>query len=203
MVGIAHVRRALTVQFEDRAVVPVSAVMVPPVFLPDSVELDNLLDTLSEGNLQIAVLIDEFGDLAGLVTLEDLVEEIVGEVRDEHDTDETTPHHDLDGTWIVPGGMRPDEATDLIGVPVPDSEDYDTLAGLILVTLGRLARVGDRVTVPTVAMPGSPPWSLELEVTAVDELRIDQVRITLPPAPERPTTEKGHRPSTDNGRGRS
>ena len=178
VVGIAHVRQALSVAFDDRGATPVAQVMVPPVFLPDSIELDDLLDTLSDGNLQIAVLIDEFGDVSGLVTLEDLVEEIVGDVRDEHDTAETTPHHDQDGSWVVPGGMRPDEATDLIGVPVPESEDYDTLAGLILVHLGRLAEVGDKVAVPTMPLPGITPGTLEMAVIAMDGHRIDQIRIS-------------------------
>ncbi len=185
VLGIAHVRQALAVPFEDRATVQVSQIMVPPVFLPDSVELDDLLDTLSSGNLQIAILIDEFGDVAGLVTLEDLVEEIVGDVHDEHDTAETTPHHEIDGSWVVPGGMRPDEATALIGLPIPESDDYDTLAGLIVVTLGRLAQVGDHIDVPAAAPHGVTPGRLALVVTDMDEYRIDRIRIT--PQPSAPT----------------
>jgi CBS domain containing-hemolysin-like protein len=183
VVGIAHVRRALEVPFAERGTVGVERIMLPPVLLPDTIELDDLLDTLSEGNLQIAILIDEFGDLAGLVTLEDLVEEIVGEVRDEHDTDEQLPHHAPDGSWLVPGGMRPDEATDLTGVAIPESEDYDTLAGLVVVSLGRLAREGDQVTISTADIPGQAPGTIVLTVTAMDDHRIDQIRLTLPAAP--------------------
>lgn len=189
VVGIAHVRQALEVPFDDRATVPVTQVMTTPVLLPDTIELDDLLDTLSRGNLQIAVLIDEFGDVAGLVTLEDLVEEIVGDVRDEHDTAEASPYRDPDGSWLVPGTIRPDEATDLVDIPIPESEDYDTLAGLMVVQLGRLARVGDRVTVPTADSPGREPGTIELVVTAMDEHRIDRIRLTpTPPSDGSPTT---------------
>ena len=183
VVGIAHVRRGLGVPFEQRTIARVAAVMVPPVFLPDSIELDDLLDTLSDGNLQIAILIDEFGDTTGLVTLEDLVEEIVGEVHDEHDTDEPAPEQQPDGGWVLPGGMRPDEATDITGVPIPESEDYDTLAGLFLVTKGRLAELGDVVAVPVPAGPHTPSFTLDLEVTEVEDHRIEQIRITTLPAP--------------------
>jgi len=84
-------RHAVAVAAEQRASTPVRDVMVAPVFVPESLELDDLLDMLRKGGLQIALVVDEFGDVAGLVTLEDLVEEIVGEVRDEHDQDEAAP----------------------------------------------------------------------------------------------------------------
>ena len=79
---IVHVKHAVRVPPEDRAEVPVSAVIVPPIVVPSSVELDPLLETLREGVLQMAVVVDEFGGVDGVVTLEDVVEEIVGEVRD-------------------------------------------------------------------------------------------------------------------------
>ena len=83
-----HLKHAVGVPFEERGDTPVRDVMVPPVLVPASLELDDLLDTLRAGGLQIALVVDEFGNVDGLVTLEDLVEEIVGEVRDEHDEGE-------------------------------------------------------------------------------------------------------------------
>ena len=190
VVGIAHVRRGLEVPFADRGTVTVELIMVPPVLVPDTIELDDLLDTLSDGNLQIAILIDEFGDLVGLVTLEDLVEEIVGNVRDEHDTDEQVPHRQPDGSWLIPGAMRPDEATDLVDVPIRESEDYDTLAGLMVVALGRLANVGDQVSVTPTGVAGESQRRIDLTVTAMDDHRIDQIRLVV-----------HELPPTDDGRG--
>ena len=83
-----HVKHAVAVPFERRSDVTVSEVMDEPVLVPASLELDDLLDQLRAGGLQMALVVDEFGNVDGLVTLEDLVEEIVGEVRDEHDEGE-------------------------------------------------------------------------------------------------------------------
>ena len=102
--GIVHVKHAVRVPPEDRAEVPVSAVMVPPIVVPSSVELDPLLETLREGGLQMAVVVDEFGGIDGVVTLEDVVEEIVGEVRDEHDRRDEAIAPDGDGPL---GAVRP------------------------------------------------------------------------------------------------
>ena len=104
-----HVKHAVSVPFERRGEVSVGEVMDPPVLVPESLELDDLLDTLRAGGLQMALVVDEFGNVAGLVTLEDLVEEIVGEVRDEHDEGEEPARREPDGSWTLPGLLRPDE----------------------------------------------------------------------------------------------
>ena len=105
---------------------PVGEVMDPPVLVPESLELDDLLDTLREGGLQMALVVDEFGNVTGLVTLEDLVEEIVGEVHDEHDESEEPARRDADGSWTLPGLMRPDEIRRIVGLQLPEDEDYET-----------------------------------------------------------------------------
>src|SRR5690606_21361616 len=128
--GVAHIRHGLAVPFDERPTTRVDAVMGPATFVPDTVPLDDLMDTLRAGGLQMAVVVDEFGDHAGLITLEDLVEEIVGEVRDEHD-EETDDTPEPDGSWDLDARMRPDEATERLGVTVPEHEDYDTLGGLV------------------------------------------------------------------------
>ena len=179
IIGNAHIRRALSVPFEERASVTVGKIMVDPVFLPDSIELDSLLDTLRAGGLQMAVLIDEFGDTAGLVTLEDLVEEIVGDVRDEHDLEPVFSEHRSHGSWTLSGLLRPDEASLIIGEKIPDSEDYDTLGGLIVEKLSRLAVVGDLVTIQSDPPPGHEPATIELSVQELDGHRIDQIAVTV------------------------
>ena len=181
--GVAHIRHGLAVPFDERPTTRVDAVMGPATFVPDTVPLDDLMDTLRAGGLQMAVVVDEFGDHAGLITLEDLVEEIVGEVRDEHDeeTDDTT---EPDGSWDLDARMRPDEATERLGVTVPEHEDYDTLGGLVTMELGRLAEVGDEIVVDTDPAPGEEPARLRIVVVEIDGMRIETVHVIVEAAPD-------------------
>ncbi len=180
--GVAHIRHGLAVPFDERPTTRVDAVMGPATFVPDTVPLDDLMDTLRAGGLQMAVVVDEFGDHAGLITLEDLVEEIVGEVRDEHD-EETDDTPEPDGSWDLDARMRPDEATERLGVTVPEHEDYDTLGGLVTMELGRLAEVGDEIVVDTDPAPGEEPARLRIVVVEIDGMRIETVHVIVEAAP--------------------
>ena len=181
--GVAHIRHGLAVPFDERSTTRVDAVMGPATFVPDTVPLDDLMDTLRAGGLQMAVVVDEFGDHAGLITLEDLVEEIVGEVRDEHDEEmDDTP--EPDGSWDLDARMRPDEATERLGVTVPEHEDYDTLGGLVTMELGRLAEVGDEIVVDTDPAPGEEPARLRIVVVEIDGMRIETVHVIVEAAPD-------------------
>lgn len=178
IIGVAHIRHGLSVPFADRGTTTVRSVMGSATFVPDTVPLDDLMDTLRGGGLQMALVVDEFGDTDGLVTLEDLVEEIVGEVRDEHDDEEDdTP--ELDGSWDLDASLRPDEATERLGVTVPEHEDYESLGGLVTMELGRLAEVGDEITIPTDPAPGEEPAALRIEVREMDGMRIETVHVTV------------------------
>lgn len=183
VVGIAHIRHGLAVPHPERSTTTVGSVMDPATYVPDTVPLDDLMDTLRAGGLQMAIVVDEFGDHAGLITLEDLVEEIVGEVRDEHD-DEHDDVPDPDGSWDLDARLRPDEATERLGVTVPEHEDYDTLGGLLTMELGRLAEVDDEVVVPTDPAPGEEPAQLRLVVTEMDGMRIETIHVCVEPLPE-------------------
>ena len=174
--GIVHVKHAVSVPFERRGEVAVAEVMDPPVLVPESLELDDLLDTLREGGLQMALVVDEFGNVTGLVTLEDLVEEIVGEVRDEHDSSEEPARRDVDGSWTLPGLLRPDEIRRLVGLQLPEDEDYETLGGLIGDQLARIPAAGDEVVLDARDDEGETR-EVTLTVLAMDELRVDRVRL--------------------------
>ena len=164
--GIVHVKRAIAVPHDRRPDVPVSALMVPPLLVPETVRLDPLLLMLREHGLQLAVVVDEYGGTAGVVTLEDVVEEIVGEVSDEHDLSRTTGREMTDGSWTVPGLWRPDEVRDRLGADVPDGPAYETTGGFVMAELGRVPAVGDTVTIPG--------W--EIAVLAMDGMRADRLR---------------------------
>jgi CBS domain containing-hemolysin-like protein len=148
VIGFVHFKHALSVPLEQRPTRPVRDVVAPVTVVAESMELDPLLRTLREAGLQMALVVDEYGGTAGLVTLEDLLEEIVGDIADEQDDPERQHVRGSDGSWTVSGLLRPDEVSDLIGVDLPEGDESDTLGGLVTEVLGRLPEVGDAVTLP-------------------------------------------------------
>ncbi|MCP8712448.1 hemolysin family protein [Streptomyces sp. AC04842] len=150
VVGTAHVKDVLALPAERRPEVPVSEVMREPLLVPESLTVDRLLDRLS-GRRTMAVVIDEYGGTAGVATLEDIVEEVVGEVRDEHDPHETPDLAragvDEDGRELfsADGSARLDQLA-RVGLRAPEGP-YETLAGLVAAQLGRIPETGDAVEV--------------------------------------------------------
>ncbi|MFF3016206.1 hemolysin family protein [Streptomyces sp. NPDC057939] len=148
VVGIVHIKDVLALPAEERHRRPVSQLLREPLLVPESLTVDRLLDRLS-GRRTMAVVIDEYGGTAGVATLEDIVEEVVGEVRDEHDPHETSDlapaGTDESGRplYSADGAARMDQLRK-IGLHVPDGP-YETLAGLIATELGRIPAVGDRL----------------------------------------------------------
>lgn len=169
--GVVHIKAAIAVPYERRAAVPVSALMVDPVIVPETLRLDPLLAELRSGH-QFAVVIDEYGGTSGVVTLEDVVEEIVGDVGDEHDRGQTTGRRLVDGSWTIPGLWRPDEVRTRTGAEIPDGPAYETVGGFAMASLGRVPQVGDEIDV----VPG---W--RLVVADMDGRRVDRLRLI--PAP--------------------
>ncbi|MFB7179150.1 hemolysin family protein [Streptomyces sp. NPDC056257] len=148
VVGTVHIKDVLALPAEERRRRPVSQLLREPLLVPESLTVDRLLDRLS-GKQTMAVVIDEYGGTAGVATLEDIVEEVVGEVRDEHDPHET-PDLAPAGTddsgrllYSADGAARTDQLQ-RIGLRVPDGP-YETLAGLIATELGRIPAVGDQL----------------------------------------------------------
>lgn len=145
--GMVHVKQAFAVPAALRGKTPLSALTRPVTSVPETLEGDALLDRLRASGLQTALVVDEYGGTAGMVTLEDVVEEIVGDVRDEHDRGETPPVRSLGkDSWLVSGLLRDDEVAEATGFHMP-SGDYETLAGLVLARLGRIPDVGDEIRV--------------------------------------------------------
>ncbi|MFD5328817.1 hemolysin family protein [Streptomyces sp. NPDC127092] len=146
VVGIAHIKDVLAIPADERRLRPVGDILREPLLVPESLTVDKLLDRLS-GKQTMAVVIDEYGGTAGVATLEDIVEEVVGEVRDEHDPHETPDlaraGEDADGRelWSADGAARTDQLQ-AIGLKVPEGP-YETLAGVLATELGRIPAVGD------------------------------------------------------------
>jgi CBS domain containing-hemolysin-like protein len=181
VLGIVHVKDAMSVPPAERERMPVREVMAAPVLVPAVLELDTLLATLKRGGLQMAVVVDEWGNVDGIVTLEDLIEEIVGDVRDEHDERNDDARLDADGTWLLSGLLRPDEVARASGTLIPEDDDYETLAGLIANELQRMPKVGDTVALGTTDVDGAR-LDVTLTVTRMDGLRVDRVRLRRRPA---------------------
>ena len=175
--GLVHLKHAVAVPYERRGETPISELMVEPVLVPDSIELDPLLTQLREGGMQMAIVVDEFGGVAGLVTLEDLIEEIVGEVRDEHDPRDVSSRREGERRWSLSGLLRPDEVAQLTGVEVPEDEEYETIAGLIALELERMPEEGDSIEFEA-SDSERRPQRVRMLVLSLDELRVDRVRMT-------------------------
>ncbi|ANS70272.1 integral membrane protein [Streptomyces lincolnensis] len=174
VVGTVHIRDVLALPPHERATTPVTDLAGPPLLVPDSLPADRLLERLRSART-MAVVIDEYGGTAGLVTMEDIVEEVVGEVRDEHDPVEVPDllpaQAGADGraVWEAEGSVRLDQLSG-IGLAAPDGP-YETVAGLIATRLARIPAKGDTLDL-------DDGW--RLHVLDVEHHRADRVRITAP-----------------------
>ncbi|WP_297082129.1 hemolysin family protein [uncultured Demequina sp.] len=168
VLGMVHLRAAIAVPFHERESTPVAELMVEAPTVPETMSMRPLLVELREAGPQCAVVVDEYGGTAGLVTLEDVVEELVGEVADEHDRRRVAAHRTPGGAWVVPGDLRPDEVEEATALCVPESPAYETVAGFVMARLGRVAEVGDEVACDDAL----------IRVERMDGRRIDRVRLT-------------------------
>jgi CBS domain containing-hemolysin-like protein len=146
ILGVLHVKQAFAVALEERASVTAASLMIDPLRVPESMGVDTLLVLLRKQGLQVAIVSDEHGGTAGIVTLEDLVEEIVGELEDEHDRARVGVVR-IGRAITFDASLRPDELLDRTGIEVPDGEEYDTIAGFVTDQLDRIPELGDEVTV--------------------------------------------------------
>ncbi len=148
-------------------------VLRPPYFIPENKKISDLLRDLVERKTQIAIVIDEYGGTAGLVTLEDILEEIVGEIYDEYDRMEPRLVPQEDGSVLVDARLDVEEFLDHFQLPRPEGK-FESVGGLIIHDLGRVPQVNDRVTID----------NLELVVVSADERRVKQVKARLLPPSE-------------------
>jgi putative hemolysin len=189
VLGFLHIRELL--EASDRRSVHVRDVMREIVVLPGTNKLLPSLSRMRRDGVHIAVVVDEYGGTDGIVTLEDLVEELVGDIRDEYDTPGSSWAEAREGAaGSYDAGITIEEFTELTAVPLEDGP-YETVAGFLLARLGRLGAVGDAV----------PVDGHRIEVTAVDGRRIARVRVVPPPedAPGAGVTP-GREPGTDEVR---
>jgi len=167
VIGIVTLASAIAVPASARDAAPVPEFMTAVQRVPETMRLRPLLVELRGLALQCAIVVDEYGGTAGLVTLEDLVEELVGDVADEHDRRRLPMHRAPGGAWIAQASLRPDEVREYSGLEIPESPAYETVGGFVMARLGRIAAVGDVVEADGV----------RVTVERVEARRIDRVRI--------------------------
>lgn len=197
ILGVVELREVLTRPGDSTE--PVSSVMQPPLVLSEYMSLPNALATLREHKRQLACVVDEYGGFAGVITTEDLAEEVVGEITDEHDLD-TPPlaRHLGDGSWDVPGELPVDEVERALDIDLPEGE-HETIAGLVIDVHGALPQVGAVVLVPLPLDPEDlldedepDARMLRAEVTDVDNFVPTRLRLTVQAgADTRPAGEDG------------
>jgi CBS domain containing-hemolysin-like protein len=171
IVGMAHIKDIYRVPPAERATTPVASIVQDAIVVPESRNLGSMLLEMRKTRRQLAVVIDEYGGTAGIVTLEDLLEEIVGEIEDEYDAAPTTVPltSSPQGVHVVSGMLHPDELEELTGFEMPEG-DYETLAGFLLSLFERIPDQGDHIAYGE--------W--EFKIVAMDGKRVARVLIASP-----------------------
>ncbi|HLV73518.1 CBS domain containing-hemolysin-like protein [Actinomadura hallensis] len=172
VIGVAGVREVADDALDPAT--PVREVARPALLVPGSQPLYGVIEHMRDSGEEFACVVDEYGGLAGILTFEDVAEELVGEIADETDAREDAPTSGPDGSWIVDAGMRIDEVGRLTRFDLPEGDAYDTLGGLVMAELRRLPSPGDRLTVEL------DTGSVELEVLSVARRVADKILIKAP-----------------------
>jgi CBS domain containing-hemolysin-like protein len=182
VIGVVSIADVVTLDPAARGKTTVRSLATVPVALPESARLPEVLDRLKTAHRQLAIVVDEYGGFAGIITLEDVAEELVGEIRDEDDLPEPAIEPAGDGTWLIPGRARIDEIAETTGIELPDDDMYDTVSGLILARLGRLPAAQEQIDVPLPLMvdaDGQPVPQGVARLTVLDVRRHVPDRVTL------------------------
>jgi putative hemolysin len=169
IVGVLYARDLLNLMDSGKGPQPVTSIMRPPYFVPETERVHDLLRELQREKVHLAVVVDEFGSTVGLVTIEDLIEEIVGEIVDEHDVEEPMITPVAGGGFLVNARLPVDDLADLTGVRLPEG-DWDTVGGLLLGLAGQVPHIGE-------------PFEVEGLVLAAEQVqgrRVSRVRVTRP-----------------------
>jgi putative hemolysin len=171
--GLAFAHDLLQITDVDARTRTVATILHPAAFVPETKRGYELLREMQREKQHMRIVIDEYGAVAGLVTIEDLLEQIVGNIRDEHETDTQIeePQREPSGSWLIPGSFPADQLGDVIGEPVELGEDYAaaTVGGLVSEIVGRIPKAGEIVMLD--------PLDLRVEIVASTGRRVERVRL--------------------------
>ena len=180
IVGVVGLHNLLEVAPDERSTVLIRDLADDAIIVPESLALPKVLEELRERHQQLAVVVDEYGGFAGIITFEDVAEEVVGEIWDEEDIGESPSQARADGIWDLSARLRIDETAQITGIELPDHENYDTLSGLVLDRLGRTAEEGDSVLVRWTSRDGEGEeyvHQTRLDVVSVQRFVPDMVAL--------------------------
>jgi putative hemolysin len=183
IIGILHVKDLLRCWYEYKQEISLKDVIRPPLIVPETKRIDDLLQEFRAAKTHMAIVLDEYGGTAGLVTIEDIIEEIVGEIQDEYDEEEQLVKQEEDGSYSVDARTPIDEINDLLEVHLP-SEDSDSIGGFIVNYLGRVPEIGESFSYNGVNTSNSngnesSNKGLEISITESDGRRISRVNVKL------------------------
>ncbi|CAN5656520.1 hemolysin family protein [soil metagenome] len=179
--GVAHIKDTFAISIEERSSTPLAAILKDALIVPESRELESLLVEMQRQRQQMAVVIDEHGGTEGILTIEDVIEEIVGDIEDEHDSSPSAQVTAApEGVHVVSGMLHPDEVRDATGFEIPEG-DYETLAGFLLTLLDHLPEKGEHACYNG--------W--ELKVVEMDRRRIARVLLVGPQGVKRSGVSEG------------
>ena len=174
IIGVLYAKDLLRLLRDGRRDVPLRSLVREAYFVPETMKVDDLMRALQTRKVHMAIIVDEYGGTAGLVTIEDLLEEIVGEIQDEYDVEEAEIEEVAPGEWLFDGRVSLDEVNDLTDLDLIN-EDVDSLGGFVSAMLGTIPVVGDKITA----------GAATIEVMAVRGLRPHRLRLLIPqPEPE-------------------
>ncbi len=169
IIGIVNIKDIFVQQSIPSPDIDIRSIMRPPYFVPENKKLDSLLRQFKKRKNHIAIVVDEHGGVSGLITLEDVLEELVGEISDETDMEEPRIVKVQDNEWIVPGKSDIDEVNELIPMNIPDSKEFDTFSGYVLDQTGRIPKVNEEI----------PIGNFLVIVQEMDGNRVNQYRVKL------------------------
>ena len=190
--GVVDVTSVFELTLPERAAKTTAELMVEPLVVPETRDLVDLVGDFRNAEIPMAVVIDEHGGTAGILTLEDVLEEIVGEVDDEYDETTALTVGVRPGVFLLAGTLHPDEVEEACGLVIPEGE-YETIAGFVLERLGRIPAAGDGIV--------HDGW--EIEVAEMDRLRIASLQVVGPPADETDGEDRAAGPSPEAREARS
>lgn len=170
--GILYIKDTIPSLLEGNLSLPVSAIMRQALFVPESMRVVELFNTMKGRHIHMAIVVDEYGGVAGIATLEDLLEEIVGEIQDEYDKEKPALLHDEDGSYLVQGHLGLEDLSEVLGSSF-ESEDAESLGGLVLSISGDFPSPGEKIYYTS--LPEGRIW--EIEVLEVEDHRIKLLRL--------------------------
>ena len=190
IIGVVHAKDLLPVLRQEKRVFEIQAVMREAYFIPETKDVGELLAEFKLGNIQMAIVRDEYGGTAGLVTVEDLLEEIVGEIRDEYDIEEPLIQVLDDDHAVVNARMNIDDLNEQMNIEIPESEGYETIGGFVFDMFGRQANEGESISYA----------NLDFIVEKVEGGRLHSIAVIRTERPKEPEEENG-KARNNGGRG--